>query len=89
MWPGKGCLESVKEFVEEVCAGRQVQKVALLPDPNRVVVGALSVEVLLVDVRLAEIVKRYVDHTRVVTSAPVSRDDQWIVPGSWDRTVRR
>ena len=75
VWPGKGCLES-EEFVEEDYTGRQVWKVALLSDPKKVVVGALSVEVLLVAVRLAEIMQRYVGHMRVVTSVPMSRDDQ-------------
>ena len=76
MWPGKGCLESVKEFVEEVCAGRQVQKVALLPELNKVVVSALSEELVLVDVRLAEIMKKYIGHSKGVTSVAVSRDGQ-------------
>ena len=89
MMPVEGCLKSVDESVEEVYIGSQVSSVALLPDANRVIVGTRSGEVLLVDVRLAEVVKRYVGHTNVVHSVAVSRNGRWMVSGSWDGTVRR
>ena len=64
--PLKDCLRSVDESVEEVYVGSEVYCVALLPCPNRVIVGVAPGEVLLVDARLAEVVKRYAGHTRRV-----------------------
>lgn len=50
--------------------------------------GVGSGEVLLVDVRSAEVKKRYVGHTSVVMSVAVSKDSRSIVSGSSDGKVR-
>ena len=89
MLPVEGCLGRLGESVEEVYVGSVVKSVALLPNSNRVVVGVGSGEALLVDVRLAEVVKRFIGHTGTVTSVAVSRDGRWLVSGSMDGTVRR
>ena len=90
MLPGERCLGSVGEFMEEVYVGKKVYCVALLPDPNRIAVGVRSGEVLMGDVRLAEVVKRYLGHTDLVTSVVVSGDGVWMmVSGLLDATVRR
>ena len=87
--PLEGCLRSVGESVEEVYVGSEMLSVALLPDPNKIVVGVWSGEVLLVHKRSAEIVKRYVGYPDAVASVRVSRDGRWMVSGSWNGTVRR
>ena len=74
MAPVEECLTSVDESVEEVFVGSWVKSVALLPDLNKAIVGMISEEVLVVDVGLAEVVKRYVGHTESVQSVAVSRD---------------
>ena len=51
MLPGRGCLSSVRDSVEEAYVGREVHSIALLPDPNKVVVSTRSKAVSLVDVR--------------------------------------
>ena len=87
--PVEGCLTSVDESVKEMYEGSQVSSVAMLPDPNRVIVDVRSEEVLVVVVKLAEAVKRYVGHTDWVTPVAVSRDGRWMVSGSEDGAVRR
>ena len=89
MVPQEGCLESVDEYVEEVYVGSAVFSIALLPEWSRIIVGVKSGMVSLVDVRLAEVVKRYVGHTGPVLSVAVSRDGRWMASGSMDGTVRR
>ena len=89
MMPGEGCLRSIDESVEEMYVGGSVKSVALLSDPDRVIVGLWPGEVLLVNVRLAEVVKRYVGHSHRVTSVAVSRDGRCMVSGCEDGMVRR
>ena len=60
-----GCLASAEESVEEMKVGSWVLSVALLPDPSRAIAGVESGEVLLADLRFAEIVKRYAGHMGV------------------------
>ena len=89
MLPLEGCLRNTGDSVAEVYVGSSVSNVALLPDPDRVIVGAYSGGLLLVGVRLAEMVKRYVGPASFVMSVAVSRGGKGMVSGSLDRTVRR
>ena len=86
--PVEALFETLRESVEEVYVDSSVKSVALLPDPNKVIVGVESGEVLLVDVRLAEVVKRYAGHTGSVTSVAVSRNGRGMGEG-WAEDRRR
>ena len=77
--PGRGCLGKVDASAEEVYVGSEVDSVAVLPDPNEVVAGLRSGEVVTVGVKFVEVEKWFPGHTEWVTSIAVSRDGRWMV----------